>query len=221
MHTAQAHITTDRAERYLDQLCGHLGQMQHIRHMPKTGHGAAGMPKVEHVQQAPGHAEVRFADGSWTLRAAADSLMLRVEADDPAALERLKDAIATRIAKIGRRDGLTVAWHDAEGAEGQEAHDEPDTGRGDGQGKTPGKRRRWQRAGWFAMIGLVVAIHLGLIGSLLGSGRWQDAAADAILALLAVKIVLVAFHTKLGRGPSSHRCARLPLRVQRAPDADA
>ena len=112
MHSAEARVSTDRAERYLDQLCGHLGQLQHMRHLPKGGHGGAGAPQVEHVERESGRAEIRFADGSWTLHADADALLLRVEAEDSAALERLKDAITARITKIGRRDGLTVTWHE-------------------------------------------------------------------------------------------------------------
>lgn len=200
MHSAEAHIATDRAERYLNQLCSHLGQMQHMRHLPKTGHGGTGVPRVERVEQAPGRAQVRFADGSWTLRADGDALLLRVEAEDPASLDRLKDAIAARITKIGRRDGLAVEWHDSEG---QDAHDAPDRA-SHGRGRGPGGRRWWRRIGWFALIGLAAAIHLGLIGSLLGSGRFKDAAADAILGLIAVKLVVLALHIRFGRGRSSH-----------------
>jgi len=201
MHRAEARITTDRAERYLDQLCSHLGQMQHMRHLPKGGHGGAAVAKVEHVEQTPGRAEIHFADGSWTLRADPDALLLLVEADDPAALKRLTDAIAARITKIGRRDGLTVAWHEAGG---QDSHGESGGGDAEGPGSGPDRRRRWRRTGWLAVIGLAAAIHLGLIGSLLGSGRFKDATADAILALLAVKLVLVALHARFGRGRSSH-----------------
>ncbi len=201
MHSVEARIPTDRAERYLDQLCSHLGQLQQMRHLPKGGHGGAGVPRVEHVEQAPGRAEIRFADGSWTLHAGADALVLRVEADDPAALERLKDAIAARIAKIGRRDGLSVAWHEAGS---QDTHDGSGGASGDGRGSAGGRRRWWRRIGWFAVIALAATIHLGLIGSLLGAGRWKDAAADALLALIAAKLVLVALHARFGRGTSRH-----------------
>jgi hypothetical protein len=199
MHTAEASITTDRAERYLTQLCSHLGQMQHMRHLPKGGHGGAGVPRVEHVEQAPGRAVIRFADGAWTLNAEARALQLRVEAEDPTALERLKDAIAARIAKIGRRDGLTVVWHESGR---QDTHDEPGGAGHAGRGSGPGRRSWWRRLGWFTVIGLAAAIHIGLIGSLLGSG-W-DAAASAILALVAVKLVLFALHARFGRERSSH-----------------
>jgi hypothetical protein len=123
MPTFEAHVSTDRAERYLQQLCGHLGRMQHMRHLPLGGHGdrsergergGPGMPRVEHVERTEGHAAIRFAEGTCTLTADASALRLWVEADDPAALARLKDAITTRIEKIGRRDGLSIAWHELE-----------------------------------------------------------------------------------------------------------
>jgi hypothetical protein len=198
MPTCEARIATDRAQRYLDQLCSHLGQMQHMRHLPASGHGGAGVPRVEHIEQTSGSALIRFADGAWTLEANQDALLLRVEADSPAALERLKTAIAARIAKIGRRDDLTVAWHCSE----EPGPDDGPNGAGTGtveQGRRTGGRR-WRRLGWFAALGLAAAIHLGLIGSLLGSGRWKDVTADVIITLVAVKLILLALHTRFGRG---------------------
>jgi hypothetical protein len=110
MPSAEARIRTERGARYLEQLCSHLSAMAHIRHLPGSARGGAGVPRVENVEQSGNRAVIRFADGSWELQAHQDALVLRVEADDAAALERLKAAIAARIAKIGRRDGLAVAW---------------------------------------------------------------------------------------------------------------
>jgi len=111
MPAAQARIATSRADRYLSQLCGHLGQMRRMRHLPFGGHGGGGVPRVEHVEQTGNQAAVRFADGSWHLQADETALLISVQAEDPAALERLKDAITGRITKIGRRDALTITWH--------------------------------------------------------------------------------------------------------------
>jgi Uncharacterized protein conserved in bacteria (DUF2218) len=144
---------------------------------------------------------IRFAEGSWVLEATPDGLILHLEAEDPAALERLKTAIAARIAKIGRRDDLTVAWRESAAAD---THDGPDAtpGVNAAAGPKPGRDRRWRRVGWLAAAGLAVALHLGLVGSLLGSGRWKDAAADAILAVLGLKLVLIAVHVRSRRGAS-------------------
>ncbi|WP_034260980.1 DUF2218 domain-containing protein [Actinospica robiniae] len=209
MPAAETRIPTDRAARYLEQLCSHLGSMQHMRHLPSaasaSGHGnghgpgEAGMPRVENVEKNGNHAVIRFADGSWDLTAHEDELLLRVEADEDAALERLKGAIAARIAKIGRRDGLSVHWssdhepHDPQSA----AEGRPARGRG--------SRGRLRTLGWCMLAALAVAIHLGLIGSLLGGGRSKDVAADAIIALIVVKLILLGLHARFGRGRPHHR----------------
>lgn len=120
MPAFEAQVSTDRAERYLQQLCGHLGRMQHMRHGPLGGHGnrsdhgRSGMPRVEHVEQTEDRAAIRFAEGTCTLAVDASALRLRVEADDSAALARLKDAVTMRIEKIGRRDGLSITWYELE-----------------------------------------------------------------------------------------------------------
>ncbi|MBR7836598.1 DUF2218 domain-containing protein [Actinospica durhamensis] len=200
MPTADARITTDRAERYLEQLCSHLGAMGHMRHVPASGHGGAEVARVEHVEKSATGAVIRFAEGCWVLDATPDALILRVEAEDPATLERLKASIAARIAKIGRRDGLTVAWSQSAAAD---THDGPHRSHGATANAEadpePARRRRWRQAGWLAVVALAVAVHLGLIGSLLGPGRWKDAAADAILAILGIKLVLVALHVRSRR----------------------
>ncbi len=201
MPTRHAHIATDRAERYLHQLCGHLGAMRQSRHRPGGGHGAAGIPRVEQVEQRPGGAVVRFAEGTWSLEATVDALVLRVEAEDGRALERLTDAISARIAKIGRRDGLCVEWSRSD-APGH--GEEPGVG-GAAAAVGSDPRRRWRRAGWVAVVVLAVGVHLGLIGSLHGPRPWTSAAADVLLALLAVKLVLLALHGRSRHGVVGHR----------------
>jgi hypothetical protein len=155
MSSAEARIPTDRAARYLEQLCRHLGSMEHMRHVPASasGHGAAGMPRVESVEQSGNRAMVRFADGSWELTAHEDALVLRVEADEEAALEPLTVAIAARIAKIGRRDGLSVNWlsdgatHEGQGA-GPAAGDRTARGRAGRVTRIAG--RAWSAGHWRA-----------------------------------------------------------------------
>lgn len=92
MLSSEGRIATDRAERYLEQLNGHLGHMHRLR----GGHGGHTLPKDENV----------------VMEAGPDALTVRVSAEDPAELERLKSAIAARIGTIGRRDELTVEWRD-------------------------------------------------------------------------------------------------------------
>jgi hypothetical protein len=72
------------------------------------------MPEVRGVERAGSVGTVRFAEGARTLTATPDALLLRVDALDERALARLRDGITARVEKIGRRDGLTVAWPPAE-----------------------------------------------------------------------------------------------------------
>jgi hypothetical protein len=112
MINAEGRVLTRRADRYLDQLCRHLGQMRHMRHRMMDRH--AGMPEVRGVEHAGSRGEIRFADGAWTLTATPEALLLRVDAVDEQALRQLRDGITARVEKIGRRDRLTVAWQSGE-----------------------------------------------------------------------------------------------------------
>ncbi|HEX6447938.1 MAG TPA: DUF2218 domain-containing protein [Trebonia sp.] len=112
MMSAEGSVLTGRADRYLDQLCRHLGQMRQKRHRMMDRH--AGMPEVRGVEHAGSRGEVRFADGAWTLTATPEALLLRVDAVDEQALRRLRDGITGRVEKIGRRDRLTVTWQSGE-----------------------------------------------------------------------------------------------------------
>lgn len=127
MPSVEARIPTDRATRYLEQLCSHLGALGHMRHVPASGHGGhghggqsghgerseqgeRGVPQVVDIERSRDRAVIRFAGGCWDLTAGSEALVLRVEAETAASLEQLTAAITARIAKIGRRDGLKVTW---------------------------------------------------------------------------------------------------------------
>ena len=118
MISAEGRVATARADRYLDQLCRHLGQMRHMPRGPAARHAGsgAGMPEVRSVERSGSRGSVRFAEGAWTLIATPDALLLRVDAVDERALARLRDGVTVRVEKIGRRDGLTVAWQPAAAA---------------------------------------------------------------------------------------------------------
>ncbi|MER5748593.1 cytochrome P450 [Streptomyces sp. NPDC002088] len=115
MPASQARIPTGRAERYLTQLCAHISKLSRtdltgaapLRH----GHGegsADSMPR--RVESSGPGGVVDFGWGRCTLRADGENLVLRAEADDQQRLQRIQDAIAQRLERIGRHDGLTVTW---------------------------------------------------------------------------------------------------------------
>lgn len=111
MPTAEARIDTPRAERYIAQLCDHLGHMGHGRfpaHRRAGDH--AGLPNVLQVERDDTRAAIVFDWGRCTLTATSDALTLHAEADDEAALTRGQALIGRRIETIGRREQLTVTW---------------------------------------------------------------------------------------------------------------
>jgi hypothetical protein len=130
MPITEARVPTTRADRYLAQLCEHLGRMQHEggpgagpadgptagppagQAGPSAGQGAGhgGPPPVRDVDRADDHARIEFDWGSFEFTASPDDLTLRVSADDPQAMARGQEMLQRRIETIGRRDQLTVTW---------------------------------------------------------------------------------------------------------------
>ncbi|MER5598306.1 DUF2218 domain-containing protein [Streptomyces sp. NPDC002265] len=205
MPTAETRLATDRASRYLVQLCRHLSRMPRMSHRPPGDHGEGGTrPEVRHVEFTDTHGTVRFADGLWTLDATADALTLRVDADDEEVLRRLQDAIAARIEKIGRRDALQVIWQRAvpDTPSQAECNEHRDT---DGRGV--GRSRRAITLGLVAGGAVVVAVHLGIGRAALADAKWTGWAAGAVLALVLVKLLLLGGHLLLGRTALRHGIA--------------
>jgi len=117
MLIAEARVPTDRASRYLIQLCRHAEHLRRLRRVQVVGVGAGRRsPEVDHVDYSDTVGTVRFADGQLTARASADTLTLRIEAADDDALRRLQVGIAARLHTIGRRDQLTTIWRRPETA---------------------------------------------------------------------------------------------------------
>ena len=107
--TAHTDVSTDRAGRYLVQLCEHLNQIRHhARHGVTTD--SPGPPQVRHVEWSDDHGVVELAAGRCNLDADDDTLTLTLTADDAGELRRMQDLLATRLETIGRRDNLTVTW---------------------------------------------------------------------------------------------------------------
>ncbi len=192
MLTSEARIATDRASRYLTQLCRHAGQMSRgLRHRPGA-HGGDVPPRVEHAQGSDTDGIIKFAFGQCALQATQDTLTLRAEAADEDGLRRIQEGITRRLETIGRRDQLTVTWQ----------QDSP----GDGADNTPAhpaqaapRPRRVMIIGLIAAGLLIVAVHVGLFGGAVTSSPWTKWGVNAILALVLVKVVLIGSHVVLGR----------------------
>ncbi|MQY11265.1 hypothetical protein SRB5_13800 [Streptomyces sp. RB5] len=97
MPASEARIPTDRAERYLAQLCTHTDKLSRT----DPGHGHDLIPK------SVGHGVIDFGDGRCTLSADDEHLVLRAEAADPRQLARIQEAFTHRLQTIAR---LTPLW---------------------------------------------------------------------------------------------------------------
>jgi hypothetical protein len=116
MPASSAHVTTTRASRYLAQLCRHGGKLGRIgaSHRPRSHRNGGARPDVLHTEWSDTDGVIDFGWGRCTLRATDDTLTLYAESEDPQQLQRIQEGIARSLARIGRRDRLTVAWSSPE-----------------------------------------------------------------------------------------------------------
>ena len=205
MPIVNAAIPTDRAGRYLAQLCRHLSQMSRMRYRPGTGHGSRKPPAVEDVDWSDTAGTIRFSHGTCTLRATADALALRIDAEDEDTLQRLQEGVARRLETIGRRDGFTVQWQRSDAA--------PDRPTGDAATVTSPRpadgTRRGRRLGrTLILVGvaaLAILVHVGLFGGALAASPWASWGTNIVLAVILLKVVTVGAHVVLGRVAFRHR----------------
>ncbi|WP_433473677.1 DUF2218 domain-containing protein [Spirillospora sp. CA-142024] len=180
--SAQAHVQTQRAGRYLTQLGKHSHQMSlrtfHKPHRPGTP------PKVQNAEWSDTDAMIDFGWGRCTLRATATELILRAEATDQERLQQIQNGIAARLERIGRRDQLTVTWH-------QETPPPLTSSQTSAPPRQEPLRRHFTTALLAAAIVLVIALHLSLGGALLADQRWTNGAIGiAIVAALMKAVIL-------------------------------
>lgn len=187
MPVLQAQIQTDRASRYLVQFCKHAAAMGSGSHSARMH-----MRREVHVAAEWSETSGRVTFGPWgeaTLTADSNSLLVRIDAADEDGLTRVRDIIGGDFARFSRRDPLVVAW---------QRLDSPDEALVRGAVGVPsGKRRGFRRshlqsAALAVAAVLVAAVHVGLAGSVLAESRWTGLAADVVVALVAVKIALIA-----------------------------
>jgi hypothetical protein len=110
MPASTARIVTTRAARYLAQLADHLGHLSKGMHHHRPDGEHAGPPQVLNVARSDDQAVITFAWGTCTLTATDTALVVRVEAQELADLDRGEALIAHRIKTIGSREQLTVDW---------------------------------------------------------------------------------------------------------------
>ncbi len=203
MPTAEAQIPTERASRYLEQLCRHLGQMSRMRHQSPAGHRDQAPPPVQGVGWSDSSGEIRFTHGTCTVQATPTALLLRVDADDEDSLRRLQDGITRRLETIGRRDHFTVDWQRPDRPSDNPPGDSTATPTGPTRPTTVPRPRRLGRTLAFTAVALLaVLVHLGLLGGAIATSPWASWGTNIILAVIIVKVLTVGIHlarVRLGR----------------------
>lgn len=107
---AEASVPTERAQRYLAQVCDHLHHLRNRSYRRGAGRHGGGPPDLRDIHWSDGQGIITFESGRIALTATTDALTIHVHAEDAGSLDRLKSAIADRIETVGRRDRLTVTW---------------------------------------------------------------------------------------------------------------
>ena len=111
MPSAEAHVQTSSAGRYLARLCQHAGKMgRPQRHRPRSHGGSGGPPEVLRAECSETEGSIVLSWGRCTLQAGPGTLTLCAEAPDEESLTRMQDMIAGRLEKFGRRENLRLTW---------------------------------------------------------------------------------------------------------------
>jgi hypothetical protein len=198
MPTADARIPTERASRYLTQLCRHLGQTSRMRHQAPSRPDGQLPPTVEQVDWSDTMGTIRFSQGTCTLSATAGTLTVRIDADDEDTLLRLKEGVTRRLETVGRRDHLTVHWRQTDSTAGVP----PDAAAAVAATDHSPASRSHRIGRMLALAGVAavaVLVHLGLFGGALAASPWASWGTNIVLALILLKLVAVAAHVVLGR----------------------
>lgn len=185
MPTLNARVETDRASRYLVQFCKHATAMGGGGHTPRMHpHGTAAQREVRVTAEwSDTRGTVTFTPwGQCTLIAGTDTLTLQVDAPDEAGLGLIRDVMTRDLERFSRRDPLTVTWTGSPGTKtvaSASAH------------RRPGVHGRLQVVLLAVAAALVVALHIGLVGTIAADSKWTDVATNGIVALIALKIALL------------------------------
>ena len=114
MPTIEGHVATDRASRYLQQVCSHASLMRHSHgdaEAEATSGGTNGAIS-DTTDHTAGPTTGRITRGTARCDLTADpaGLTLVVTSDDEAQLRALQEAVTRTLERAGRREGLTVLW---------------------------------------------------------------------------------------------------------------
>lgn len=201
MPTAEAHVHTDRPNRYLVQLCRHAQQVHRLGRQPRSHGGDAQAPpeiRADQVDVEWSDTEgiVRLAWGRCIVRASDNVLTLRIDAATEDNLRQLQDIVARNIERFGRRDGLKVTWQRTEPPGVAPPDLQPADPRPPERTAAAVPCRGHRRTRMLATIGtlgiaLTIAVHLGLGAAMVAASRWLGWTA---IGLVAVPVVVLLGH---------------------------
>lgn len=104
MFSSAALVPTNKASRYLQQLCKHWSHNMVVEF--DAHNGKVTFPKNARGAEWPG-------DGVFTMDAGDDTLTCRIEATSAGQLEGLKGAVERHLDRFAFREGeLSYAWQD-------------------------------------------------------------------------------------------------------------
>ena len=123
MPAAEARVQTERAPRYLVQLCQHVTRiyakgpvMRHQRHRQRHGDAPQRpeMPPLVECSETQG--TISFGLGTITMQASQGALLLHAEAADSERLQQMQEMLTANLKRFGRRDHIAVDWKRPEAA---------------------------------------------------------------------------------------------------------
>lgn len=105
MFASTAQVKTEKASRYLQQLCKHWAHNLAVEFDETKG--SVVFPKDARGAEWPG-------DGLFTMQAGTDALTCRIEASSPGQLDGLKGAVERHLNRFAFREGeLVFDWVDS------------------------------------------------------------------------------------------------------------
>ena len=193
MPILHAQVQTERASRYLVQFCKHAAAMGGGGHSPRM-HLHAPMARREvqvTAEWSDTSGTVTFTPwGQCTLTADAGTLTLRIDAADEDGLAQIRDVLDRDLQRFSRRDPLAVTW---QRPETPGAAPFPPTGEVTPKPRPSFPRSHLQTILLVLAVVLVIGLHVGLAGAVVARSRWTGVAINAVVALVVLKIALIAW----------------------------
>jgi hypothetical protein len=195
MPILEGRVETERPSRYLVQFCKHAAAMGGGGHSPRTHlHGGAARRDVQvQAEWSDTHGTITFIPWGRCAIAAEESILtLCIEAGDEDGIRQIQDVITRDLDRFSRRDPLAVTWHRPEAPDAMPRRSGGTTS-GHMRGAVTGRVRADLKTIALAVaVLLVIALHLGPAGTILADSRWTGLATDAVLAIVVLKVAVIA-----------------------------